>query len=223
MIPETPDGVVGTMALKLPDDPEVIKAISDFDAQFMPKYLRHRELRNQLEKFIELFQTGEHAQLLDLMRANDSLPELFMVMLEYVCRDPGLEAAENAHVRHAQTKGTILDMRTLYLEQLSANPKLTKSAFAQRQHVKLMEAYKQLHKATEGIREEIAAKSAQKLNVSTSEKRKIRELNREIKECQAKLDELTSSLVKPYTARTIAQWLNGVEPLAPAHLRPGKV
>jgi hypothetical protein len=217
MNPETHNDVIGAMALKLPDDPEVIRAISEFDAQFMPKYLRHCELRNQLEEFIELFQTGEHAQLLDLMRANDSLPELFMVMLEYVCRDPGLEAAENAHARHAKTKDAIWEMRELYLSQLADNPNLTKNEFAQRQHLRLTHENEAQLKEIGDLNKEIAAKKARKLETPTNEKRVLRELNREIKDGKEKLDERTSALVKPYAARTIAQWLNGVEPLMQGH------
>lgn len=220
MIPETPNGVVGTKALKLPDDPEAIRTISDFDVQFMPKYVRHSELRNQLEKFIELFQTGEHAQLLDFMRAHDSLPELFMVMLEYVCRDPGQEATENAHARHAKTKDAIWEMRELYLSQLADNPNLTKNEFAQRQHLRLTHENEAQLKEIGDLNKEISAKKARKLETPTNEKRVLQGLNREIKEGKEKLDERTSALVKPYAARTIAQWLNGVKPLTQGHQAP---
>lgn len=212
MTPKKHNEVAGTVELQLTKEPEEIAWLTGHHVEFMPMYMKYVQLTKQLEEIIDLFQDDHRDKVLEIMRAHDSLPDLFMVCLEYVCRDPSFEASINAQVRHAPTKSVILDMKTLYLERLAERPTLTKSGFAHTENKKLTavhDAEKKQIAFFEAQLDELKKQLAQVEKGDISTRRTTRQ---EIRAVKTSLADLKKALVKPYTTRQIARWLEGVEP-----------
>ncbi len=118
MKPRKQKQVEGAISLKVPEDQEMVGQLEELCIQFKSKYEEHSKLTKQLEEIVDFFQRGEKNKALEIMRAHDSLPELFLVCLEYVCRDPSFDTMINAQIRHAPTNSAAQEMKILYLERL---------------------------------------------------------------------------------------------------------
>lgn len=212
MTPKKHNDVAGTVELQLTKEPEEIAWLEGHHVEFIPMYMKNVQLTKQLEEIIDLFQNDHRDKVLEIMRAHDSLPDLFMVCLEYVCRDPSFEASINAQVRHAPTKSVILDIKSLYLKRLAEKPTLTKSGFAHIENKKLTAVHDAEKKQIAFFDAQLDELKKQLTQIEKSDSSARRTTRQEIRAVKTSLADLKKALVKPYTTRQIARWLEGVGP-----------
>lgn len=205
MKPKTSKQDEHVISLEIADDPEIETWLERFKIQ----YAMHSKLARQLEEVINVFQQGKKKKALEMLQAHDSLPELFMVCLEYVCRDPSLEAQENAFARHAKTKTNKLEVKSAYLEKKAANSKLTRQQFARDHHRKMKIEFSGKEKEVQ-----VAIDDLDQLKRKLSETDSVvvrKQLRQEIKVKKVIVDTLKKTICKPYPERTIVDWITGLE------------
>lgn len=208
MLPEEHKEIVGTVQLKLSEDPDEIAWFDEQCDRLLPIYKKHLSQTKQLEEFIELYQTGQHEKLRKILQSHDSLPDLFLLCLHYSCRDPKVDASISAQILHAKDKIQSDELVTLYRERLLENPKLSQREFARSQNkrlnlqnVKDSEAIKALQMKLEALKHSLS-----EVEVGDSGSRS--QIRGEIKNLKSQIATAKSKLIKPYAVRTIEGWLS---------------
>lgn len=180
-------------------------------AKTLDTYKLHLEKTKQLEEILDVFRSDERSRALEMMKTHDSLPELFMLFLEYLHQDPEMVAKHNAVASHQHGAKTRLEARSTFLEKRAEKPKLTQKQFARDCHFVQLEDYQKQEKQLEDLASLIGQTKDRLKNAESKSQQEL--IRQERKTAKEKMVELKTGMRKPYSEKTIAGWLAGVEPL----------